>query len=280
MQQYIHPFLQFIRLNCTGTLQCCNIAVYPVVSQEIQFMTEEIKQLSKQVTYLKYYALASSLALVVFLFSAFRRDTQTFDVIRAKGVVIDDSAGRDRILIGAPIPSSKDRVRTDTARVRKYWGSRYQNTDQYMQWYSHYDHGAVGMVVLNENGFDRIAMGDKLPDPNSGKRMFEIAGMTWNDREGWERGGLGVNTSKDGKARTAIGLDDDNGEAVHLVALEDGTKGLIIGGESGSLLIGMSKKDGPWFQNKEAYTGIKFFDKKGNLVWEKKMNNQQGTAGK
>ncbi|HEU4901800.1 MAG TPA: hypothetical protein VFT06_03385 [Flavisolibacter sp.] len=241
-------------------------------------MNQEFKQLHRQVTYLKYYAFTSSLALIVFLFSAFRHDQQTFDVIRAKGIVIEDSAGKDRILIGAPIPSSPYRVRTDTALVRKHWGTHYQNTDQFMKWYSNYYHGAVGMVVLNEKGFDRIAVGDRLPDPNSGKRMFEIAGMTWNDREGWERGGLGVNTTKDGKARTAVGLDDDNGEAVHLVALEDGTKGLIIGGETGHLMIGMSKKNGEWFQNKEAYTGIKFFDKKGNLVWEKQMNSDQKTA--
>lgn len=235
-------------------------------------MNDEIKQLSKQVAYLKYYAVASSIVLAFFLFTAFQRNTQNFDVIRAKGIIIEDSTGRDRILIGAPIPSSKDRVRTDTALVRKHWAKRFQNGDQYMQWYKNYYHGAVGMVVMNENGFDRLAMGDRLPDPNTGKRMFEIAGLTWNDREGWERGGLGVNTAKDGTARTAVGLDDDNGEAVHLVALEDGTKGLIVGGETGRLLIGMSKKNGQWLQNKEAFAGVKFFNPKGKLLWEQKMN--------
>lgn len=235
-------------------------------------MNDEIKQLSKQVAYLKYYAVASSIVLAFFLFSAFQRNTQNFDVIRAKGIIIEDSTGRDRILIGAPIPSSKDRVRTDTALVRKHWAKRFQNGDQYMQWYKNYYHGAVGMVVMNENGFDRLAMGDRLPDPNTGKRMFEIAGLTWNDREGWERGGLGVNTAKDGTARTAVGLDDDNGEAVHLVALEDGTKGLIVGGETGSLLIGMSKKNGQWFQNKDAFAGVKFFNTEGKILWEQKMN--------
>jgi hypothetical protein len=127
------------------------------------------------------------------------------------------------------------------------------------------------MMVLNEGGFDRVMMGDKLPDPNTGKRMFEAAGVMFNDKEGWERGGLGVNTTKDGKSRAAFGLDDDNGEAVHLVALEDGTKGLMIGGENGRLMIGMSKKDGAWFQNKDAFTGIKFFSNEGKLLWEQKM---------
>lgn len=235
-------------------------------------MQNEINQLTKQVRILKYYAIGSSLVLAVFLFSSFQQQWQTFDVIRAKGIIIEDSTGRDRILIGAPIPTSKDRVRTDTVQVRKHWAKNYGNPDQYMQWYKGYHHSAIGMVVMNEEGFDRVAVGDKLPDPNSGKRMFEPAGVMWNDKQGWEKGGLGVNTTKDGKARSIVGLDDDNGEAVHLVALEDGTKGLIIGGENGRLMIGMSNKDGQWFQNKEAFAGWKLFDKKGQIVSEQKLN--------
>ncbi|NJL13713.1 MAG: hypothetical protein HC913_12385 [Microscillaceae bacterium] len=64
---------------------------------------------------------------------------------------------------------------------------------------------------------------------------------------------------------------DANGEAVHIVALEEGTKGLIIGGANGRLMIGMSDKNGAWFKNKEAFTGIKYFDNEGNLVWEQPM---------
>ena len=105
-------------------------------------------------------------------------------------------------------------------------------------------------------------------DPNSGKRMFEIAGLVWSDGEGWEKGGAGVNTARDGKTRSGVGLDDDNGEAVHLMALEDGTKGLIIGGETGRVMIGMSKNDGRWFQNKDAFAGVKYFDTEGKLLWE------------
>ena len=237
-------------------------------------MSSEISQLSKQVRYLSYYAITTSLGLVVFLLSAFRQQAQTFDLIRAKGIIIEDSAGRDRILIGAPIPASKNRLRTDTTLVRKYWGNHFKNANQYMEWYKNYYHSAIGMVVMNEGGFDRVLMGDKLPDPNTGKRMFEAAGLMFNDKEGWERGGLGVNTTKEGESRAAFGLDDDNGEAVHLVALEDGTKGLMIGGENGRLLIGMSKKNRPWFQTKKAFTGIKYFSNEGKLLWEQDMSKK------
>ena len=235
-------------------------------------MNQELLVLRKQVKQLRIAMLTGGILMLIFVVSSFTRAQERNDIIRTRGIVIEDSAGRDRILIGAPIPSSPNRVRTDTNLVRKYWGKKYNNTDQFMKWYKDYYHGGIGMVVMNENGFDRVAIGDKLADPNSGKRMFEAAGVMWNDKEGWEMGGAGVNTTKDGEARSVIGVDDRDGEAVHLVALEDGTKGLMIGGSNGQLLIGMSKKDGAIFRNKEAFSGVKFFNEKGELKWEQKMN--------
>jgi hypothetical protein len=44
-------------------------------------MSSEISQLSKQVRYLSYYAVTTSLAFVVFLLSGFRQQAQTFDLI-------------------------------------------------------------------------------------------------------------------------------------------------------------------------------------------------------
>ncbi len=233
---------------------------------------EEILLLKKQVRQLRLLVGICLLAILFFIAPAFTRSETNTGIIRAKGIVIEDSTGRDRILIGAPIPASGHRVRTDTALVRKHWGNTYKNPDQFMQWYKDYYHSTVGMVVLNEQGFDRVLMGDRLADPNSGKRMFEAAGITWNDKEGWEMGGAGVNTTKDGQARSVIGVDDKDGEAVHIIALEDGSKGLIIGGSNGRILIGMSKKDGAIFGNKEAFSGIKFFNANGELVWERQMN--------
>lgn len=218
----------------------------------------------------KMFGTVVALLIVAGLAFSFRV-TETFGIIRAKGIIIEDSLGRDRILIGSPIPFSPNRVRTDTALVRKYWAKNFGNPNQYMKWYQGYRNSAEGIVIMNELGFDRVLLGDKLADPNIGKRMFEPAGMLWNDKEGWERGGAGVNTTEDGQSRSVVGLDDKGGEAVHLVALEDGTKGMIIGGENGRLMIGMSPKDGQWFENKAAFTGIKFFDTKGKLVWEQEL---------
>ena len=236
-------------------------------------MNSELLQLKKQIYWMRWYVLISSGVLLAVLISSFTRPEQKFGILRARGIVIEDSSGRDRILIGSPIPFSKYRVRTDTNLVRKYWAPRFEEqADQYMEWYKSYYNGAEGIVVMNENGFDRVLVGDKLADPNTGKRMFQSAGILWNDKEGWELGGAGVNTTRDGKSRAVMGVDDKDGEAVHIIALEDGTKGLVIGGENGRLMIGMSKKDGQWFQNKEAFTGVKFFDSNGKLIWQQQMN--------
>ena len=234
-------------------------------------MQTEIDLLMKKVKTLEIGLFSIITILCILLFFSFRTRVDNFNIIRAKGIIIEDSAGRDRILLGAPVPSSPHRVRTDTALVRKHWANTYKDPDQFMKWYKEYYHGAVGMVVMNEDGFDRVQLGDKLSDPNSGKRLFEPAGITWNDHDGWELGGAGVNTTAEGKSRSVIGVDDSNGEAVHIIALEDGTKGIIIGGENGRLMIGMSKKDGAWFQNKEAFTGIKYFNNDGKLIWEQSM---------
>lgn len=197
-----------------------------------------------------------------------------FDIITAKGIVITDAMERDRILIGSPIPYSKNRVRTDTTLVRQYWASKFHNPNQYMEWYANYKNSAEGIVFMNEKGFDVVQVGDNLSDANAGKRLFRSTGILFNTQDGWERGGAGVNTTKDGKSRPTIGLDDESGEALHLICLEDGSKGIIIGGENGSLRIGMAKEQGELFQNNDAFTGIKFFDNNGELIWEQKMNKK------
>jgi hypothetical protein len=60
---------------------------------------------------------------------------------------------------------------------------------------------------------------------------------------------------------------------MHLMTMEDGSKALIIADENGSIRIGMSKKPGELFQNKESFTGIRYFNNEGKLVWEQKMDS-------
>ncbi|HEY1112888.1 MAG TPA: hypothetical protein VGE66_04985 [Chitinophagaceae bacterium] len=234
-------------------------------------MITETALLKRQIRHLQIGLTICIVLIASFVVLSFTREQRSFDVIRAKGIVIEDSTGKDRILIGAPIPASASRVRTDTVRAAKYWSRPYKNVEEFMKAYRSYNHNVDGIVVMNENGFDRVVVGDKLPDPNTGKKLFESAGILFNDREGWERAGGGVNTTKEGKARAVYGLDDPDGEAVHLVTLEDGTKGLIIAGQNGMMILGMSNKPSEWFQNKEPFSGIRYFDTNGKLLWEQKM---------
>jgi hypothetical protein len=73
----------------------------------------------------------------------------------------------------------------------------------------------------------------------------------------------------------SIGLDDESGEALHLIRLEDGSKGIVIGSENGSLRIGIAKKESELFQNRAAFTGIKYFDNNGKLLWEQDISKKQ-----
>jgi hypothetical protein len=207
--------------------------------------------------------------------------TDKFDLIRAKGIIIEDENGKDRILIGAPIPYSKNRVRTDTALVRKYFASDVaKDPNQYMEWYKKYRHSAFGMVVMNEKGIDVMQMGDQLSDPNVGRRIFLPTGILLNNQKGLEVGGFGTHTFDDGRSGVALGLDDPgNGrEAFHALVLSDGTRALILQDANGKLVLGFGKSNSEIFRNKDSvnFVGAKYFDKKDNLVWEQKMNQPGG----
>lgn len=240
---------------------------------DFQSIQNELNELRKSQLRTKRLYIGSlvllCLAFATFSFTKINR----FDLIRAKGIVIEDANGRDRILIGSPVPFSAHRVRTDTALVRKYWASQFKDPNQYMDWYKEYKNSSNGIIFMNKDGFDEVLVGDNLADPNVGVRMFEISGILMNNKMGWERAGGGINTTKDGKSRGGFGIDDESGEAMHLMTMEDGSKALIIADENGSIRIGMSKKSGELFQNKESFTGIRYFDNEGKLVWEQKMDS-------
>lgn len=235
---------------------------------EIESQYKKLKQLFKGFV---------SITLVGAFSLAFTTNNK-FDLIRTKGIIIEDDAGKDRILIGAPIPYSKDRVRTDTNLVRKFFASEInpQNKDQYMKWYKNYRHSAYGMVVMNEKGIDVMQLGDKLSDPNVGRRIFLPTGILLNNQKGLEVGGFGTHTFDDGRSGVALGLDDPkNGrEAFHALVLSDGTRALILQDANGKLVLGFGPQKSNLFRNKDSlsFVGVKYFDKKENLIWEQKIN--------
>lgn len=229
-------------------------------------MESELARLKFQLHCLQAYAAFSSLLLVYLLVRV--RAARSQGVLRARGLVIEDAQGRDRILLGAPIPESRHRLRTDLERVRQHWASRLGG-EKYMEDYATYNHDVSGVVFLNEQGYDKLILGEKTPDPNTGKRLVEAAGLTLNDDEGFERGGLGISRTEGGEYRVTLGMDDPKlGEAVHLFVLEDGTKGLRIAYEDGQLLLGRLKPDNEIFARAEEFSGVRMVDPDGKVLWE------------
>lgn len=212
-------------------------------------METQIEQLKKQIRNMRIYMYVLTAIVPLFLFLAFTPGN-TPGVLRVKGIIIVDSLGKERILIGAPVPYSANRVRTDSARVEKVWGKRYPPEAKYMEYYKGYNHSTTGILILDENGYDRVALGAPVPDPNVGKRLGQGAGIIINDEEGWERTGYGL-LNVGGKNRVILGLDNDRGkEGAALVVLEDGTAGLMVMDEKKMTFFG--KVDtANWVSNKK-----------------------------
>ena len=221
--------------------------------------------IDKQLKWLKFGLIMSILGIVGL--SLWISTMKSPAVIRAQGIVITDSLGNDRILIGSPIPNSSNRMRTDLTRVEKEWASK-MGGDSYMKRYKEeLSHGFSGIVFINDKGYDKLLLGENLPDPNVGKRMVAPSGFTFNDDLGYELGGLGTSLTESGENRIVFGMDDSNGEALHLFVLEDGTKGMQIVHKNGRVLYGYSPENG-FFNNSVEFAGIKMETREGKTLWE------------
>ena len=125
-------------------------------------------------------------------------------ILRVRGLIIEDAQGHERILIGAPAPTVPGRRRQEET---------------------------TGLIVLGENGADRIVVGF-APDPQSegriGRRIGTGPGIAINDKDGNERGGFGM---MDNDGRVSLGLDYPSGiggEAVTLSVLPNEEASLHI----------------------------------------------------
>ena len=186
----------------------------------------ELQLLRRRFDRLRNTCAVAAIALVCVPLLGSLRDPS--EVLRVRGLVIEDAEGRARILLGAPIPEVAHRIRTDFAKADETWGERFPH----MEWFKKLDHSTVGMLILDEAGHDRIAVGDPTPDPNIGKRIAPSVGITINDELGFERAGWGHFPALD---RVGFGLDRRDGEGLNLFINEDGTSGVLIRNQSGSL---------------------------------------------
>jgi hypothetical protein len=188
-----------------------------------EMLEDRLARLGRQIRVLEILLAAGGAALVVTACLAGRMNRQSAGIIRARGLVIEDGQGRPRILLGAPVAAVEGRKRRDPA---------------------------TGMVVLDEKGMDRLAVGSPATDPASqGKVLARISpetGVTVSDGEGTERVGLGVLEN----GRVVLGMDyPDGNEAVSLFILPDsGYSGLTVDARSGKnrqrIFLGASQEAG------------------------------------
>ena len=201
---------------------------------------EDGVRLRKQIRCLQICVMLLGIAFLILIGSAFRTGEKHEDIIRARGLIIVDAQGRERILIGSPIPAAQNRVRTDLARVKEIWGKRFP--EKYMEWYRDYQNDMNGILILDANGFDRVGFGSPIPDPNSGKRIAPSSGLVLNDEEGFERSGYGL-LKVDKLYRVVLGMDSAQGQEGATLFLEDGgQRGLEVQDGSRHRIFGLEPK--------------------------------------
>ena len=244
------------------------------MNAQIELLQRQLDQQKKQSNRILFFA--SLLALVFssqFLFS-FKENADN-KILRAKGIVIVDDQGRERILIGATLPHAINRVRTDTARVRALWSHRFGNANQYMKWYQDYNHQANGILILDEQGYDKVCLGDGVPDANIGQRIGKQTGLIFCNNQGFERGGIGVINLTDSQNRVVMALDGENGtDATGISVMEDGETGFFAGGKGYRMFLGASPADS---YTQEPLFGMVVNKKKQSLY---KLNLMTDTAQK
>ena len=217
---------------------------------------------------LKFWILALySIALTVFVGMLYTKENvpeaiaKKQDVIRAKGIIIEDEKGKDRILIGAPTLYSKYRVRDNHNLAMKAWRGDFPK--EYSDWYKEYEHSANGIIFVDEKGFDRIVIGNDVPDPNIGKRIGPSTGILINDQRGFERSGYGL-LNVEGENRMTLGLDTDHGaEGLVLTVQDDGFTGIVTSDQNRSIFLGKAPSKN-WFTGNEfPYYGLMIKDSSG-----------------
>lgn len=147
------------------------------------------------------------LLLVVGLSSAVAAMRSSDNVLRVRGVVILDAAGRERIVLGAPM----NNVTTNA-----------------------YVTAMTGMAVLDSTSLLNVAVGVGNPAMSPGgqvdRRIGSAAGLTiYDPRNGAERGGMG--TFQDGRANVCLDYAAKPKEAVCMsVAAGDAYSAVMLNG--------------------------------------------------
>jgi hypothetical protein len=234
-----------------------------------EFLQSEVKTLSRKLRamYLVFGAVLLVQGALFFDVNS-QADGEIVDnsgkIIKTRGIIVVDEQGRERVLIGAPIPQAKNRVFTNKARALEAWKDKMPESGKfYWDKFDELHKASIGMLVLDENGFDRVVVGDELPDANTGKRIGAATGITIHNEKGYERAGFGTIKVGD-RMQVGLGMDDEHGEALNLFASKDLGVGLRINDSKNQLIFGTLEPNKMYNKSDQPFSGYMF--RQGNEV--------------
>lgn len=170
-------------------------ALLGVSTMEVHMDLEQrVEQLERRSRRYMGVSLVLGISLATLLLSGFAMAPKATDgVMRVKGLIVEDAQGHARILLGAPFPEDAARKRTDAR--------------------------STAMVFLDEQGHDRLTVGESLPVQRGGQvekvdqRIAPSFGVMIHDLEGNERGGLNFLSN----GRAALTLDYPGRDGIGLM---------------------------------------------------------------
>lgn len=137
-----------------------------------------------------------------------------------------------------------------------------------MDWYfENVNNDVFGVLILDETGHDRVAIGSPTPDPATGARVEPSHGIQFNDAEGIEVGGLGHFVER---GYIGLGMDNSRGEGLYLLAANNGTSGIIVNDLDGSrrMFIGNAAQESGLTRDGRSLLGISVVDQSDDTWWE------------
>ena len=170
----------------------------------INTVKEQVDRLRKRVFVLQGALLLVGAAILISFFVRDQKRTAHFDSIVTQQLIVQDANGQDRIIISPVIAASASRHRSDTLE---------------------------GILILDENGTDRVALGATPTIQANGEVVHRWEnsvpyGLAFNDGQGNERGGFGYYDSRD---YVSFGMDYSTGEGLNMFVAEQGHYGQKVG---------------------------------------------------
>jgi hypothetical protein len=160
-------------------------------------LVNRIRKLENELKSTKYLVIFLILMFIILAFQYItvqQKNQLTVNLVRTRGLILQDEKGRDRILMGNPLPYSELRKRTDKR---------------------------AGLLMMDEMGNDRLFIGKQGALQVKGKlynRIDQGWGFLVNDQHGNERGGLGM---LDSLNSMVLGLNYPGREGIMIVAEPD-----------------------------------------------------------